>query len=66
VTVRFTHLPQTAAETKLIHITAMAKLADVPKVRQRLGLFVRNNNLEFQQRFGELKRPEVSEGPSRR
>jgi hypothetical protein len=70
VMVRLTQLPQTAAETKLVLITAMAKLAvrfnDVPKVRQHLAIFVRNNNLEVQQRAGELVRvlehPEVSEG----
>jgi hypothetical protein len=69
VIVRLTQLPQTVAETKLILITAMAKLAvrfnDIPKVRQHLALFVKNNNLEVQQRAGELvrvlERPEVGE-----
>jgi hypothetical protein len=70
VLLRLTQLPQTVAETKLILITSMAKLAvrfnEIPKVRQHLAQFVKNNNLEVQQRTGELvrvlERPDVSEG----
>jgi hypothetical protein len=69
VLMRITTLPQTAVETKLVAITALAKLGVrfrvIEKVQEHLKLFVNNNNLEVQQRVGELlrvvARPDVSE-----
>jgi hypothetical protein len=69
VLIRLTILPQTTIETKLVLITALAKLAarfgEVPKVTQHLQTFENNNHIEIQQRVGELirvlGRPDVSE-----
>jgi hypothetical protein len=67
VMIRLTTMPQTVAETKLVLITALAKLAvrfgQVQKVREHFNIFVNSNNLEIQQRTGEmiriLERPDV-------
>jgi hypothetical protein len=60
ILMRITTLPQTAVETKLVAVTALAKLAvrfgQVEKVGEHFKLFVNNNNLEVQQRVGELMR----------
>jgi hypothetical protein len=69
VMIRLMLLPQTGTETKLVIVTALAKLAarfgDVAKVVQHLRTFENSNNLEIQQRVGELvrvlARPDVSE-----
>jgi hypothetical protein len=69
VMIRLATMPQTAIETKLVLITALAKLAvrfgQVQKVRGHFDTFVNSNNLETQQRTGEmirvLERPDVCE-----
>jgi hypothetical protein len=69
VMMRLTTLPQTGVETKLVLLTALSKLGvrfgQTEKVGNHLKLFVNNNNLEVQQRAGELvrvlARPDVSE-----
>lgn len=61
------NLPQTVVETKLIIITALCKIATrlniIEKVKEHLKLFINNNNLEVQQRVGEmlrtLEKPEI-------
>jgi hypothetical protein len=66
---RITTLPQTTVETKLVMLTALSKLSVrfgvSEKVIAHLKLFVNNNNLEVQQRAGELirvlARPDVAE-----
>ena len=54
------HLPQTVVETKLVVITALCKIAIrlniIEKVKEHLQLFFSNNNLEVQQRVGEMLR----------
>jgi hypothetical protein len=69
VMIRLTTMPQTVAETKLMLITALAKLAvrfgEAGKVKDHFQVFVNSNNLEIQQRTGEmlrvLDRPDVYE-----
>jgi hypothetical protein len=60
VMIRLTLLPQTSVETKLVLVTALAKLAarfgEQEKVAAHLTKFENNNNLEVQQRVGELIR----------
>jgi hypothetical protein len=60
VAIRLTLLPQTSVETRLVLVTALAKLASRfsqrEKVAAHLATFANSNSLELQQRVGELVR----------